>query len=141
MTLSKRINVVEGLFSDTPDGPRLTGSRCSSCETPYFPRSEICHNPDCGESKIEDALFGPTGKIWSVAMQDYPPPSPVKFDEPYEPYAMGIVDLPEGLRVLGRIATDDPKSVEVGMDVELILDALCHDEDGNEIVSWKFRPL
>ena len=54
---------------------------------------------------------------------------------------MGVVDLTEGLRVLGRIAIDDPRAVEVGVDVELIVDTLCHDADGNEVVTWKFRPL
>jgi len=138
---TQRIPVAKNLFAETPEGPRLLGSRCATCGTPYFPKSAMCHNPDCASSKMEDASFGPKGKIWSVAMQDYPPPPPIKFDKPYKPYAMGVVDLPEGLRVLGRIATDDPKSVEVGMDGELIIDALAHDEDGNELVAWKFKPL
>ena len=137
----KRIPVFEGLFAETSDGARLTGSRCKSCSTPYFPKSPVCHNPDCDDSNIEDASFGPKGTIWSVAMQDYPPPAPVKFDQPYKPYAMGVIDMPEGLRVLGRIDVEDPRTAEVGMDVELVIDALAHDEDGNEVISWKFRPV
>jgi uncharacterized OB-fold protein len=137
----KQIPVSQGLFTDTAEGPRLIGCRCVGCNTPYFPKTEVCRNPSCDDSKIEDTSFGPKGTIWSVAMQDYPPPSPVKFDEPYQPYAMGVIDMPEGLRVLGRIATDDPRSVEPGMDVELIIEAICHDDDGNEVMSWKFRPV
>jgi uncharacterized OB-fold protein len=99
----------------------------------------VCHNPDCKASQIEEALFGPTGTLWSVAVQDYPPPPPAKFDKPYQPYAMGVVDLDDGLRVLGRMTSDDPRSVQVGARVELVIDALCHDDEGNEIVSWKFK--
>lgn len=88
-----------------------------------------------------DAAFGPRGTLWSCAIQDYPPPAPIRYDEPYVPYAMGVVDLAEGLRVLGRLGTDDPKSMQVGMDVELILDTLCHDKEGNEVITWKFRPM
>ena len=135
----KRIPVASGLFVEAPEGPRLVGSRCRTCTTPYFPKSAVCHNPECKASHIEDALFGPTGTLWSVAVQDYPPPPPAKFDKPYQPYAMGVVDLDDGLRVLGRMTSSDPRSVQVGARVELVIDALCHDDEGNEIVSWKFK--
>lgn len=138
---TKRIPVAEGLFAETADGPRLLGSRCVACRIPYFPKSAVCHNPACTGGTMEDAAFGPRGKLWSCAIQDYPPPAPARYDQPYAPYAMGVVDLPEGLRVLGRMSTDDPRHVEVGVDVELVLEPLCHDEDGNEVITWKFRPL
>ena len=139
--MANDVPVIEGLFRDTAEGPRLLGSRCAGCGVPYFPTTAICHNPDCDDSKIEDATFGPHGTIWSLAMQDYPPPPPAKYDEPYTPYTMGVVDLTDGLRVIGRISTDDPKSVEIGQKVELILDPICHTEDGNAVITWKFRPV
>jgi uncharacterized OB-fold protein len=139
--MTKRVFVAESLFAETAEGPRLLGSRCASCGTPYFPRAAVCHNPDCGASQMADAAFGPDGTLWSCAIQDYPPPSPARFDKPYVPYAMGVVDLRDGLRVLGRIKTDDPHGVRPGTRVTLIIDTLCHDGDGNEVVTWKFRPL
>lgn len=141
MSKGKRIPAVEGLFVETTDGPRLTGSRCATCNTPYFPKSPICHNPKCSESKIEDAFFGPHGTLWSLAVQNYPPPAPTRYDEPYEPYAMGVVDLREGLRVVGRIHTDDPDNVKVGCDVEMILAPLCTEENGDELIAWQFKPV
>jgi uncharacterized OB-fold protein len=135
----KRIPVTEGLFTDSADEPRLLGSRCTNCSIPYFPKSAVCHNPDCGNSTIEDASFGPTGKIWSCARQDYEPPAPVQYDKPFEPYAMAVVDLDDGLRVLGRIATDDPHSVAPDMNVKLVVEPLAHDEEANELVSWQRR--
>jgi uncharacterized OB-fold protein len=141
MTTTKTVPVAEGLFTETADGPRLLGSRCASCATPYFPRSAVCHNPECRESKLEDASFGPRGTLWSCAIQNYPPPPPARFEEPYTPYALGMVDMPEGLRVLGRISTDDPESVRVGAEVELVLERLYLDENGDEVITWKFRPI
>ena len=141
MTTTERIPAVEGLFAETAEGPRLLGSRCTACGTPYFPKSPLCHNPECSEQKLEDASFGPYGKLWSCAVQNYPPPPPAVYDEPYTPYAMGVVDLEDGLRVLGRISTDDPNRLQVGTDVELVLEPLCRDEDGRELVSWKFKPI
>jgi uncharacterized OB-fold protein len=138
---TRKYPVAEGLFTETADGPRLLGSRCASCATPYFPRSALCHNPECRESKMEEASFGPRGTLWSCAIQNYPPPAPARYEEPYTPYAMGMVDMPEGLRVMGRISTDDPESVRVGAEVELVLERLYLDENGDEVITWKFRPI
>jgi uncharacterized OB-fold protein len=133
--------VIEGLFAETKDGPRLLGSRCATCKAPYFPKSAVCHNPECTESKIEDAAFGPRGKLWSVAIQNYPPPAPAKFDEPYKPYAMGVVDLEDGLRLMARMSTDDPDSVKIDSEVELVIEPLYHEEDGTAVLTWKFRTI
>jgi uncharacterized OB-fold protein len=141
MAKSQRVPVIEGLFSGGPEGPRLVGSRCATCDTPYFPKSPVCHNPNCTASKMEDASFGPRGTLWSCSIQNYPPPPPARYDEPYEPYALGVIDLAEGLRVMSRIATDDPESVKVGAEVELVLEPMCHEEDGTELITWMFRPL
>jgi uncharacterized OB-fold protein len=90
---------------------------------------------------MEDASFGPRGTLWSCAIQNYPPPPPARYEEPYTPYALGMVDMLEGLRVVARISTDDPEGVRVGAEVELVLERLCLDEDGNEVITWKFRPI
>ncbi len=138
---TKRVPVVEGLFSEGADGARLLGSRCGTCGTPYFPKSGLCHNPDCTESAMEDARFGPRGTVWSYSIQNYPPPPPAVYEEPYRPYALGVVDLSDGLRVVGRMAVDDPESVVVGGKVELVLEPMCSQDDGSELITWMFRPI
>jgi uncharacterized OB-fold protein len=141
MPTAKRVPAVEGLFSETAEGPRLLGSKCVSCGTPYFPRSAICHNPNCEKTQMEDASFGPRGRLWSCAVQNYPPPPPAVYQEPYQPYAIGAVDLPDGLRVMGRIDTDDPQNVPLGVEVELMVEAFGSNDEGDEIVSWMFKLL
>ena len=138
MTVDERIPAVAGLFSEDAAGARLLGSRCAACGTPYFPRSERCHHPDCGEAQTEDAVFGPFGTVWSYSIQNYPPPPPARYDEPYRPYALAVVDLDDGLRVVGRL-TDDASSLRVGAPVELVLAPLCHEDDGGELITWMFR--
>ncbi len=139
MTTPTTKPVAEGLFAETANGPRLLGSKCASCDTPYFPKAAICHNPNCNDSKLEDAEFGPDGKLWSFTVQVYPPPPPAKYDEPFEPYALGLVDMPEGLRVLAKVSTDDLASVKVGADVELVIEKLYTNAEGNEVTTFKFR--
>lgn len=138
MTVGERIPAVEGLFREEGDGSaRLFGSRCASCRTPYFPRTDRCRNPECSDSKIEDAEFGPNGTLWSYSVQNYPPPAPARYDEPYAPYAVAVVDLDEGLRVVGRLT--DGSNPKAGAPVELVAAPLAHEADGSELVTWMFR--
>ncbi len=141
MTDSNPVHAAENLFVETVDGPRLLGSRCATCHSPYFPSSEACHNPDCEHSDIQSVHFGPHGTLWSVTLQNYPPPPPVVAPEPYSPYAVGLVDLEaDGIRVIGRLLVEDPQSVPVGGPVELVLAPLGQQEDGREVLSWQFVP-
>ena len=139
--MTTSVPVIDGLFTETPDGPRLCGSKCATCGAPYFPKTPVCHNPACDASRVEDTTFGPRGTLWSFAVQYYAPPPPVKYDEPFAPFAIGVVDVPGGLRVLGRISIDDLRKIKIGMDVELVLERLCGDKDGNDVITWKFRPV
>ena len=141
MTVTKRVPVVEGVFAETPQGPRLLGSRCGSCRTVYFPRAPVCRNPGCLGTKVEDCHLSPRGTLWSYTIQYYKPPAPARFDEPFTPYGVGLVDLPEGIRVMGMMSVPDPESLDVGMAVELVLEPLYHADDGSEVITWKFRPV
>jgi uncharacterized OB-fold protein len=134
----ERIPVVEGLFTEDDGGARLLGSRCAACGTPYFPRSDRCRHPDCSGTQIEDAVFGPFGTLWSYSVQNYPPPAPASYDEPYHPYALAVVDLADGLRVVGRLI-DDASTLRIGAPVELVLAPLCHEDDGSALITWMFR--
>lgn len=139
--MSTGVPVMGGLFVEEAGEVRLLGSRCRTCNTPYFPRSDRCHNPECSLSQVEDDRFGPSGTLWSYSVQNYPPPPPARYDEPYEPYALCVVDLDDGLRVVGRLATEDTTIPEVGSGVELVLGPICHEEDGTEVISWAFRSV
>ena len=134
----ERVPCLEGLFSEE-GGARIHGSKCATCGTPYFPKSSLCHNPDCNESKMEDCDFGGKGVLWSYSVADFPPPPPHKFDKPFAPYAMGVVDMECGLRLIGQMV-DGWEDVKVGADVELVIDTLYH-EDDKAYTSWKFKQL
>jgi len=138
---AKQVPVIQNLFADTAHGPRLLGSKCTTCGAPYFPKAGACHNPDCSDPRIEEAAFGPRGTLWSFAVQYYAPPAPVKYDEPFVPFAIGVVDFPEGLRVLGRLSIDDLKKIKIGMPVDLVIERLCSGPDDSEVTTWKFRPV
>jgi uncharacterized OB-fold protein len=99
--MSERIPVADGLFAETKDGARLIGSRCASCRTPYFPKVDYCRNPTCGDSRLEEAGFGPDGTIWSCAIRTIRPRRR-QIRQTLQALRDGVWDLADGLRVLGR---------------------------------------
>ena len=56
------------------------------------------------------------------------------------PYAVGAIELPEGIVILSPLTQCDFDKLEVGMFVELVLEKLHEDENGNDVMSYKFRP-
>lgn len=129
---------VPGLFTEE-NGGRLLGARCTSCNTPYFPRPARCHNPRCDDSRLEDASFGGCGRIWSWSVADFAPPPPHKHDKPFKPYAIAVVDLDDGLRLVGQMVGGLDQA-SVGAPVKLVIDTLYH-EDGKAFSTWKFQRI
>jgi len=58
--------------------------------------------------------------------------------EPFEPYAIGMVDFPEGLRIYGII--NRMENLRIGMEVETTVDKLYEDEE-NEYITWMWKPI
>ncbi len=135
------VPVVDGLFAETGAGPRLLGSRCGACGSHYFPRVRRCTNPACRSASVADVHLGPRGTLFSYTVQHYAPPPPFRYDEPFRPCAIGLVELPEGLRVIGIVKTADTGGLKLGSEVELVLDRLVSDEAGRDVITWKFRPV
>ena len=131
-----RVPCVAGLFTEE-GGAKIFGSKCTTCGTPYFPKKSACHNPNCNESKIVPCEFGGKGVIWSYSVADFAPPPPHKHDKPFKPYVIGVIDMENGLRLVGQMV-DPLEAVKVGAKVELVIDALYHEED-KTFTSWKFK--
>ncbi|HEY2813689.1 MAG TPA: OB-fold domain-containing protein [Acidimicrobiales bacterium] len=134
----------EGWFTEgTDDGPALTGNRCTSCSTVFFPAATFaCRNPDCDGREFEPAQLSRHGTVWSYTDAQYQPPPPyVPPTDPYEPFAIAAVELAEeGMVVLGQVASgygiDD---IAVGAEVELVVETLFEDGD-NEYRIWRWKP-
>ena len=137
--MAKRVHVVDGLFIETEGGPRLLGSRCAACGTHYFPRVARCTAPSCRSTNVSGVELGPRGTLFSYTVQHYAPPPPFRYEGTFAPYAVGLVELEEGLRVVGMMKLDDLTAMRLGMPVELTVDRMGIDEQGREVITWKFR--
>jgi len=127
----------ESYWTTEADGLHLIGSRCSMCRQEFFPPREVCPKcfPEGVEHRMEKSRLSSRGKLYTysvvhVAPKRYAPP-----------YALGYVDFPEGVRVLGQLTTADPSKIKIGMTVQAELGRIAVDELGNEVLSYKFRPL
>ncbi len=137
MGSSKQIPVKEGLWRDTKDGPRLIGSKCKDCGELFFPKKDNGICTYCQSKNLEETEFSTRGKVYSCTCVMQRPPVYYKGEVPY---AMGYVELPEGIRIETLFTDCQTDDVCVGMDVEMVIDKLHEDEAGNEVITYKFRP-
>jgi len=127
----------EGYWTEEADGLHLIGSRCSRCRQDFFPPREVCPKcfPEGFEHRMEKSRLSSRGKLYTYSIVQV---APKRF---LPPYALGYVDFPEGVRVLGQLTTADPSQIKVGMTVQAELGRIAVDEQGNEVMSYKFRPV
>ena len=139
MSSRPQVPAVEGWFT-SGDRPALLGSRCTACGTFVFPRAMLaCPNPDCAGSEFDEVELSRRGKVWSFTTNHYAPPAPYMAPDPFVPYTVAAVELAEErMVVLGQVV--DGASLSVGTEVELVVDTLFEDDEGEHVV-WKWRPV
>lgn len=135
--------IVEGWFT-TGDEPALIGSRCSSCASTYFPPmgddGSFCRNPQCSGVSFEQVELSRRGVVWSYTDARYRPPAPYVAADPYLPFALAAVTLPEGLVVLGQVSEGfGVADLRVGSQVEVVVEAMSG-ADADKVV-WRWRPI
>ena len=140
-TDSKRIPIREGLLT-TPLEPidkiTLVGSKCGKCGEISLGKRVQCSN--CGASRLEEMPLGKKGKLWTYTVIRHKPPGDYKGPDPFVPFGLGLVELPEGIRVLSPLQVD-PEKIKVGMALELEVYPLYTDENKNEVMAFRFRPV
>lgn len=139
MQTIKQVPVADDLFQWSGGGVALIGTRCSGCGTHYFPKCLSCRNPLCEKKTVEEALIGRQGRLCSYTVQTYRPPALFRM-EPWAPYAIGLVELPEGLRVMGMLTGCDLDDIKIDTPMKLTVEALYTDEFGRDVLTYKYAP-
>ncbi len=77
-----------------------------------------------------------TGRLWAWTAVTAAPPG-------YRgevPYGFGVVELPDGLRVLGRLTEHDPGRLSFGQEMAVVVVPLHTDDEGHPVVTYAFAP-
>jgi uncharacterized OB-fold protein len=135
-----RVPIREGLLTGSLSdlaSIRLSGCRCDSCGETSLGRKVQC--PNCGRETVHDIPLSPTGTLWTFTVARHRPPGDYRGPEPFSPFGLGLVELPEGLRVLSPLDAD-VDDLRIGMPMRFT-PYIRHDADGREVVAFAFAPL
>jgi uncharacterized OB-fold protein len=140
--MSARVPAIDGWFT-TSGSPALIGTRCSACGATFFPpECVLCRNPACASTDLGEIELSTRGKVWSFSVNHYAAPAPYVGKDPFEPYTVVAVELgAEQMVILGQLAEGvDPGRLKIGDEVEVVIEPLFTDDEGNEHIVWKWRP-
>ena len=107
------------MTQNVSESPRLRGSRCDHCSNVAFPASVSCQR--CGGAETTGIDLSTTGTVWTATIQRFPPKSPpyVPPAEGFSPFAVGYVELPEGVKVEALLYGTSPADL-IGSEVHLV---------------------
>ncbi|MFP6606312.1 MAG: Zn-ribbon domain-containing OB-fold protein [Myxococcota bacterium] len=135
-----RVPIDAGLFAGSLESPRLRGSRCGACGETTFPAQQGC--PSCTAQGCDEVELSPRGTLYTWTIQRFPPPVPYAGDtENFVPFAVGYIELPEGVRVESRLTESDASRLSIGMEMELAIEPFAVDDEGRDIVTFAFAPV
>jgi uncharacterized protein len=118
-------------FDAAADG-RLAYWRCEECgHIPSYPRAQC---PACWSTDLRELFSTGRGEIYSFTVQYRPGAAGFKNEVPY---AVALVTMAEGYRVLAQVATADPERIRIGDAVTVVFDGVA----GDVTTLPRFRPV
>jgi uncharacterized OB-fold protein len=142
MPAKPRVPAIENWFT-MEEKPHLLGLRDPGSGSYFFPKDvAVSAVPGRAGAALEEVPLSRTGRLWSYTTNHYQPPDPYVSPDPFVPYTVAAVELAaERMVVLGQLAPGiDPATLELGMEMELVLDTLFEDETAEHVV-WKWKPV
>jgi hypothetical protein len=116
-------------FWDATRERRLVLPWCAACEHPFWYPREVC--PRCLGGPVEWREASGSGEVHAVSVQHRPGPMR---DPAAGPYAVALVDLAEGVRIMTNIVGCEPDAATVGMAVRVTWQPLA---DGRHLAQFE----
>jgi uncharacterized OB-fold protein len=98
---------------EVPGRYRLEGGRCTGCGRAMFPRRRIC--PDCHSETVVALHLSASGTVVTATVIHVPPDEFIA----QAPYALALVETPEGARLMVQVVDCDLAEVGPGLAVAL----------------------
>lgn len=100
-------------WREMPQRYRLEAGKCKKCNKIFFPPRLVCS--ECKSQEFEKCKLKNTGKLLTYTIIRI---APSQFTD-QAPYAIGIVQLDEGVKLLIQITDCDLDKLSIGMDVKI----------------------
>ncbi len=104
---------VASYWREMPRRYRLEAAKCKKCEHISFPARLIC--PECGHREFENINLKRTGKLLTYTVIHV---APSQFTDQV-PYAVGILELDDGVRLMAQIADCPLNELKTGMTLKI----------------------
>jgi uncharacterized OB-fold protein len=98
---------------EIPQRYRMEAGKCKKCGEIFFPPRIVCAK--CRGREFETIKLSDEGKVVTYTVIRVPPTSFA--DE--APYAVGIIELKDGVRITAQIVDCGLEQIKIGMDVRL----------------------
>jgi uncharacterized OB-fold protein len=123
-------------WRETPQRYRYEAGRCTGCGQAYFPPRTVCTK--CRGRQFEKVTLGREGTLETFTVIRV---APSGFTD-QAPYAVGIVSLPERVKVTAQIVDVAPEDLHIGDRVRLEFRRVRQDgESGILCYGYKFVPV
>ncbi|PBC83802.1 MULTISPECIES: bifunctional MaoC family dehydratase N-terminal/OB-fold nucleic acid binding domain-containing protein [unclassified Streptomyces] len=103
-------------------GHRLLIQRCAECRTLRFPWLPGCNG--CGSAEWDTVEANGAGTVFSYVVMHHPSfpafAAPEHLGEAPGPYAVGLIELAEGVRIVSNVVGVPADKVRIGMPVRLV---------------------
>jgi uncharacterized OB-fold protein len=100
-------------WREIPQRYRMEAGKCKACSFIAFPPRIVC--PECGTRDFVTTKLADGGKILTYTIIRVPP-------QPFEdqaPYAVGIAELDDGVKLTAQVVDCDFADLKVGLRVRL----------------------
>ncbi|MBZ5637322.1 MAG: OB-fold domain-containing protein [Acidobacteriia bacterium] len=119
-------------WRELPNRFRLEAARCRGCGKVAFPARRVC--PACRGEAWEPTALSWKGKVVTSTVVVVPP---TEFHME-APYAMAVVETPEGARLMTQVVDCDPATVLPGTEVTLVFRKIRREGHGG-ILCYGFK--
>jgi len=92
---------------------RMEAGKCKKCGKICFPHRLVC--PVCGHREFEDVKLADHGKVKTFTVIDV---APTGFEDEV-PYAIGVVELADGVRTMMQIVDCNADEIKIDMPVKI----------------------
>ncbi len=101
-------------WREKPQRYMLKGGRCKDCGYVMYPSRKVC--PKCHSENIETISLPREGKILTYTIIYS---APEGFDD-FSPYAVAIVELTNGARLMLQIVDTDFNNIDIGKKITVV---------------------